>query len=87
MMDKNKDRQVTEAEFNTYWKTRFDDTDSDQNGDLSKKELHADPLFNHLDTDRSQTISFLEYLKEIKPHFTEHDQNGDGFLKKGEIWN
>ena len=87
MMDKNKDRQVTVAEFDAYWKTRYDDTDADQNENLSQKELHSDPLFHYLDQDGNGIISFPEFLKDIKPHFTELDQNRDGMLTKGEIWN
>ena len=86
-MDKNKDRQVTVTEFDAYWKTRYDDTDADQNGNLSQNELHADPLCQYLDQDGNGIISFSEFLKDIKPHFTELDQNGDGLLTKGEIWN
>jgi len=26
-------------------------------------------------------------LKNIRRHFTLHDKNNDGLLKKGEIWN
>ena len=87
MMDKNKDRQVTVAEFDAYWKSRYDDADTDQNGKLSQIELHADPLFQYLDQDGNGIISFPEFLKDIKPHFTELDQNRDGLLTKGEIWN
>jgi arylsulfatase A-like enzyme/lysophospholipase L1-like esterase len=87
MMDKNKDRQVTVAEFDAYWKTRYEDTDTDQNGNISQKELHADPLFQYLDQDGNGIISFSEFLKDIKPHFNELDQNRDGMLTKGEIWN
>jgi hypothetical protein len=87
MMDKNKDRQVNMAEFDTYWQTRFDDSDTDQNGNLSQKELHADPLFKYLDKDENGNISFAEFLKDIKTHFTELDHNQDGILNKREIWN
>ena len=44
MMDKNKDRQVTVAEFDAYWKTRYDDTDADQNGNLAKRITCRSPL-------------------------------------------
>ena len=87
MMDRDKDRQVTEFEFNAYWKTRFDDSDSNKDGKISVSELLADTLFNHLDIDNSSSISFEEYLQNIQPHFPQHDINNDGFLQKGEIWN
>jgi hypothetical protein len=54
---------------------------------LTKKELLADPMFHFLDDDKSKFISFEEYLAPISPHFSGHDSNKDGLLKKGEIWN
>jgi len=87
LMDKDKNRQVTQLEFNAYWKTRFDDTDSDKDGVISISELFADSLFKYLDIDKSNSISLEEYLKNIRPHFTQHDKNDDGLLEKGEIWN
>ncbi len=87
MMDKDKNREVNRDEFDAYWKSKFDESDSDQNGKLSKKELLADPLFEQLDEDKSNSISLEEYLAPIAPHFSGHDHNNDGLLKKGEIWN
>ena len=56
-----------------YWKSKFDESDSDKNGKLSKKELLADPLFEQLDEDKSNSISLEEYLAPIAPHFSRHD--------------
>ena len=86
-MDKDKNRVVNQDEFDAYWKSKFDESDSDKNGKLSKKELLTDPLFEQLDGDKSNTISLEEYLAPIAPHFSGHDSNQDGLLKKGEIWN
>jgi len=87
MMDKDKNRVVNRDEFDTFWKSKFDESDSDKNGKLSKKELLTDPLFEQLDEDKSNSISLEEYLAPIAPHFSGHDSNKDGLLKKGEIWN
>jgi lysophospholipase L1-like esterase len=87
LMDKDKNRVVNRDEFDTFWKSKFDESDSDKNGKLSKKELLTDPLFEQLDEDKSNSISLEEYLAPIAPHFSRHDSNKDGLLKKGEIWN
>ena len=87
MMDKDKNREVTRDEFDTFWKSKFDESDFDKNGKLSKEELLANPLFEQLDKDKSNSISLEEYLAPIAPHFSEHDSNRDRLLKKGEIWN
>ena len=65
----------------------FQNIDSNRIYKLSKKELLADPLFEQLDEDKSNSISLEEYLAPIAPHFSGHDHNNDGLLKKGEIWN
>ena len=87
MMDKDKNRDVTRDEFDAFWQSKFDESDSNKNGKLTKKELFADPMFQFLDNDKSKFISFEEYLAPISPHFSGHDSNKDGLLKKGEIWN
>jgi hypothetical protein len=87
MMDKDKNRDVTRDEFDAFWQSKFDESDSNKNGRLTKKELLADPMFHFLDDDKSKFISFEEYLAPISPHFSGHDSNNDGLLKKGEIWN
>jgi lysophospholipase L1-like esterase len=87
LMDKDKNREVTRDEFDAFWKSKFDESDFDKNGKLSKEELLANPLFEQLDKDKSNSISLEEYLAPIAPHFSEHDSNRDRLLKKGEIWN
>ena len=87
LMDKDKNREVTRDEFDAFWKSKFDESDFDKNGKLSKEELLANPLFEQLDKDKSNSISLEEYLAPIAPHFSEHDSNRDRLLKRGEIWN
>ena len=87
LMDKDKNREVNKSEFDNYWKTRFEDCDSNKNSKLSKDELLADSLFEELDTDQNNAITFDEFLKPITSHFFDHDTNKDSLLKKGEIWN
>ena len=86
LMDKNKNREVNKTEFDDYWKTRFEDCDSNKNSELSKEELLADSLFEELDTDQNKAITLDEFIKPITPHFLDHDTNKDSLLKKGEIW-
>ncbi|MDG0963752.1 MAG: sulfatase-like hydrolase/transferase [Opitutales bacterium] len=86
MMDKDKNREVSQGEFDAFWKSKFNESDFNKNGKLSKKELLADPLFEQLDGDKSNSISLEEYLAPIAPHFSEHDSNRDSLLKKGEVW-
>ena len=86
-MDKDKNREVNRDEFDAFWKLKFDESDYDKNGKLSKKELLANPLFEQLDKNKSNSICLEEYLAPIATHFSGHDNNKDGLLKKGEIWN
>jgi len=43
MMDKDKNREVNPEEFDAFWKSKFDESDSDHNGKLSKKRTAGRP--------------------------------------------
>ncbi len=80
------------AEFDAYWKSKYDESDTDQNGKLSQKELHADPSVRILGSGRERVIHIFSGGIPQSTHkapFQQEliQQQTDGLLTKGEIWN
>ena len=86
VMNGDKNKAVTRAEFDQYWKDSFNKSDRDVNGMLDAKELWSEELASGLDGNKDKKVSFKEYSADFSKHFTDRDRDGDGSLVRGEIW-
>ena len=79
-MDLNKNGEVTEAEYLSFWKERYQKMD--KNGDklLDNSELKV-KNFASWDTGKDGTVDLKEFSVVRKRHFKAKDENGDGVLK------
>ena len=86
VMNVDKNKAVTRAEFDQYWMDSFRKSDSDSNEVLDAKELWSEELVSGLDGNKDGKVSYGEYSSDFSNHFTNRDRNGDGSLVRGEIW-
>ena len=83
----NKDKEVTFQEYELYWKTKFLDIDRSNDGILQLNEYKSKGVFNYLDGDNDNLISFKEYLNFYFNYFKTGDINKDNILDYLELKN
>jgi acyl-CoA thioesterase-1 len=72
LMDQDKDRQVTAAEFDAYWAGQFVKTDTDGDQALNADELGAVELLQLFDADSDGKVGSAEYIATFRPSFHRH---------------
>ncbi|NIL98873.1 MAG: hypothetical protein GTO26_12585, partial [Planctomycetales bacterium] len=85
MMDENKNRSVTRAEFTQYWARQFAGDDANQDGLLNPDEFQPPVIFNYVDANRDGQITLGEYQRIYPTHFDRRDQNQDDVLVAEEL--
>jgi hypothetical protein len=81
--DQNGDLVLNKAEVLLIAITSFNETDSDRDNMLEKKEvgkLASDPEFSDNDADKNGALSIEEVIAEKLADFKTADTNGDGML-------
>lgn len=87
-MDKEVERnkQVSNEEYNRYWKAHFNKHDANKDGMLQSDEYTPAVMFKHIDADNDGIIKLKEYQAAYAPFFKQHDANADAVLDRSEIW-
>lgn len=86
--DHNSDRFLSKAEVVATSMLQFNETDSDQDGLLEKREvadLADDAEFSDNDADKSGSLSLEEVITEKLADFKAADTDGDGRLSFEEV--
>lgn len=100
-MDTNHDGQVSQSEYDNYWKQQFQTADTNNDGKLSKQEAKAaseklngglavsrgsfDRMWRSADTNGDGALSQNEDLAYHDKMFRQADRNSDGRLTKAEV--
>lgn len=69
LMDKDKDKKVSRAEFDAFWSEQFKLNDTDSNGNVTTTELHSPALHTALDANRDGNLDQAEYVAFFSPLF------------------
>ncbi|MGN6314042.1 MAG: EF-hand domain-containing protein [Rhodanobacteraceae bacterium] len=102
-MDANHDGQVSQSEYDNYWKQQFQTADTNHDGKLSKQECRTasenlnggravsqasfDRMWRSADTNHDGSLSQSEDLAYHNKMFHQADTNNDGRLSKAEVRN
>jgi arylsulfatase A-like enzyme len=83
-IDANVDGQVHQAEYVTFFNTRFSTADANADGVLGKEEFPP-AAFAHADLNQDDQLTAAEYEAFYRQQFERRDANGDGVLTLGEM--
>ncbi len=83
-IDANVDGQVHQAEYVTFFNTRFSTADANADGVLGKEEFPP-AAFAHADLNQDDQLTAAEYETFYRQQFERRDANGDGVLTLGEM--
>lgn len=78
-MDLDKNGEVTEAEYLSFWDARFKKTDKNGDKQLDESEFPV-KNFSAWDEGKDGKVSLEEYRAVRTRHFKATDKNGDGVL-------
>lgn len=75
LMDTDKDRAVTRAEFDAFWAGQFTKSDTNGDGHLDAGELHDHDLVQGLDANQDGRLDRRELVAPLDPLFEPDPQN------------
>ena len=82
MMDKDKDRKLSRAEFDAFWIEQFKLNDTDGDATVSAAELHSPELHAALDANGDGKLDQAEYVALFTPLFENNSLEASGSTKR-----
>jgi len=82
LMNKDKDKTVSRAEFDAFWIEQFKLNDTNSDGNVTAAELHSPELHAALDANRDGNLNQAEYVAFFAPLFENNAPEASGSTQR-----